>query len=376
MAEYADSSQLNLWMYKSIDQLSSLRSQANFRAREFLYKLEEETISSDVISTPNLLTETFARGFRKRVEDGKETEQNYDSQEPLKSKKGNDYLTPEEEATLVTFYASKLLNLIGPKSTISRLRRESKVTATAAMLLRRFYLSNSVMIHDPKAIMVAAAFLASKVEDATADVRYLEEGTNAMNAPVTQQEILPAELALITGVNFDLLCFHPYKTVVAFTEDLRTYLKSEKGQQFVERPISGQDLKPVYDAARLIVDDCIVSDIPLLYTPGQIGLACLVVAQEDVLAVNPNAPKINFYGYFCQRFEGHADEKQWHDLQKLVEMLQKLKLGNYGCGNYAMDMAALKAIHKKLKRVRIWGESKRKRKAEEGEEPQAKKIKA
>jgi len=50
-----------------------------------------------------------------------------------------------------------------------------------------------------------------------------------MQAPVTIQEILNAEVSLIDGLDFDLMCFHPYKAVLAFTEDLRTYLKSDKG---------------------------------------------------------------------------------------------------------------------------------------------------
>ena len=70
------------------------------------------------------------------------------------------------------FYAAKLPSLIGPLAQLPRLRREVKVSATAALLFRRFYLSNSVMLFDPKAIMVAAAFLASKVEDAMSPVSF------------------------------------------------------------------------------------------------------------------------------------------------------------------------------------------------------------
>mmetsp|Transcript_5796 Transcript_5796/g.16248 ORF Transcript_5796/g.16248 Transcript_5796/m.16248 type:complete len:91 (+) Transcript_5796:842-1114(+) len=89
------------------------------------------------------------------------------------------------------------------------------------------------MLFDPKAVVVAAAFLAAKVEDAMADVRYLQEGTERMQAPVPQQEIITAELSLLQGVDYDLLCFHPCKAVLALTEDLKTFFKSEKGQTLV-----------------------------------------------------------------------------------------------------------------------------------------------
>jgi len=83
-----------------------------------------------------------------------------------------DFLTPVEEQALIRFYCSKIFSLIGPHAQISRLQKDSKVASTAAILVRRFFLSNSVMMYDPKAIMVAAVFLASKVEDATVDVRF------------------------------------------------------------------------------------------------------------------------------------------------------------------------------------------------------------
>jgi cyclin H len=67
---------------------------------------------------------------------------------------------------------------------LPRCKRDAKVAATASLLFRRFYLSNSVMMHDPKTMLAAAAFLAAKVEDCMLDVRYLEMGTKEMNAPV------------------------------------------------------------------------------------------------------------------------------------------------------------------------------------------------
>ena len=48
-------------------------------------------------------------------------------------------------------------------------------------------------------------FLASKVEDTMADVRYFEEATKLMEVPVSVEEILIAELALVSGVNFDVI---------------------------------------------------------------------------------------------------------------------------------------------------------------------------
>ena len=326
--------------------------------------------------------ECFANTFSKQLDSYKNEEDG-----SWENSKGSPFLNPTEESLLVSFYVSKLPSLIGPMAQVPRLRREAKVTATAALLCRRFYLSNSVMCYDPKVIMVAAAFLAAKVEDAMTDVRYLEEGTNLMNAPVTQSEILPAEIHLLSGIDFDLLCFHPYKAVLSITEDLRTYLKSEKGKSLVRfpdgstRPIVGQDLKPMHDSAQDIVNDVIVSDIPLLYPPGQIGLAALMVANEHQQEKDSNdSPQIDLLGYMSQRFEEADQSSMTTVLHDLCGMIRELKDGKYGCANHNVDLQTLKGVHKKLKKCRAWGqkEKKKKRKSKDDTdtaEPEAKKAK-
>mmetsp|Transcript_26882 Transcript_26882/g.73912 ORF Transcript_26882/g.73912 Transcript_26882/m.73912 type:complete len:375 (-) Transcript_26882:62-1186(-) len=354
MCDPADSSQLKAWLFSPED-LELCRQRGNRLARKHLFgKSSEESNSPPV--------ECFARDISKL-----KTAFSEEDEGPTHTEDSKEFLNPEEENLLVSFYASKLPSLIGPMAQLPRLRRESKIPATAATLLRRFYLSNSVMIHDPKTIMVSAAFLASKVEDAMTDVRYLEEGTNLMNSPVALSEILPAELKLLSGVNFELLCFHPYKAVLAITEDLRTYLKSEKGKSLVkfldgtERPIIGQDLKPMHDDAQSIVNDVVVSDIPLLYTPGQIGLAALIVANEKQKGKN-DIPQIDLLGYLSRRFEATDIPRMTTLLHEIGTKLQELKEGRHGCGNYSIDMQQLKGIHKKLKKCRAWGVKEKKKK--------------
>jgi len=371
MCDPADSSQLKAWIF-SEKGVELCRGRGNRLARKHLFSKANSNVNTPV--------ECFAREFDKKKDSYTDEDEG-----PTHTEDSKEFLAPEEENLLVSFYASKLPSLIGPMAQLPRLRREPKVTATAATLLRRFYLSNSVMMHDPKTIMVSAAFLASKVEDAMTDVRYLEEGTNLMNSPVTLSEILPAELKLLSGVNFELLCFHPYKAVLAITEDLRTYLKSEKGRSLVnfttgnDRPIIGQDLKPMHDAAHSIVNDVIVSDIPLLYTPGQIGLAALIVANEKQKG-KENIPQIDLTGYLSHRFEDADIPRMRSLLSEIGTKLQELKEGHHGCANYKIDMQKLKGIHKKLKKCRIWGlkeKKKKKRKnATEEDGPDPKRAKA
>lgn len=278
------------------------------------------------------------------------------------------------------------------------------------------------MMYDPKPMSVACAFLSSKIEDCMLDVRYLESVTREMNAPVSMEEILRGEIDLLRGVDFDLVLFHPYKTVLACTEDLRVYLKSERGRGLVgtggsdstvvdttgriendkssTRLISGEDLRPMHDAAMKICDDVIVSDIPLLYGPGEVGLAALMVANEDICkesmgvdtddgesgssssvdpATKKHPTKIDIIGYIQSRFQDLTNEPIKIDsnaidtiVSRVVSVgikIRELREGKHGCGNYNVDMEALKGVHKKLKKCRAWGQSdkkkKKKRKAEE-----------
>eukprot|EP00522_Entomoneis_paludosa_P014111 CAMPEP_0172455606 /NCGR_PEP_ID=MMETSP1065-20121228/12152_1 /TAXON_ID=265537 /ORGANISM="Amphiprora paludosa, Strain CCMP125" /LENGTH=478 /DNA_ID=CAMNT_0013208073 /DNA_START=102 /DNA_END=1538 /DNA_ORIENTATION=+ len=417
MVDFEDSSQLNQWLFRSTQELEECRAQANLNSREWLVEQDrikaaakaasnsadqvsstpDATASGDVpssratspvpssggaaataSSSPATAVSHFACGYtqRKMKEGSPPDSAAVQSKGPWENAKGNPFLTPQEESTLIAFYASKLPTLIGPKASISRLRRESKVTATAALLYRRFFLSNSVMLFDPKAVVVAAAFLASKVEDGMADVRFLIDGTEKMQAPVSQQEIIAAELSLLQGCHYDLLCFHPYKSVLALTEDLRTFLKSEKGQILVERgerPISGQDLKPIYDKAKTILEQVLAhsSDLTLLYSPGPIGMASLIVAQDEIFqqiqtqgatSTTP-PPRIDFYGYVQQRFPENnktasGPSPQSTLLQILPELCQRLQsLIAQKTTMTEAGMMELKQIHKKLKKVRAWGTS-------------------
>jgi hypothetical protein len=48
--------------------------------------------------------------------------------------------------------------------------------------------------------------------------------------------------------------------------------------------------------------------------------------------------------------------------------LAELKEGKYGCANYKLDMSQLKGIHKKLKKVRLWGTKEKKKKRKNGDD--------
>ena len=237
-----------------------------------------------------------------------------------------------------------------------------------------------------------------------------------MQAHVTVEKIISSELRLLEGIHCDLMCFHPYKTLIGYSEDLRTYLKSKDGRAAVISStssssnrgkgnpsvvVSGEDLRPIHNDARRIVDDACVSEIPLLHTPGQIGLAAMILANEKVDKARAEAlvdefgeekkkddkasfPRIDLHTYVKNRFKGRTAEEHEaleKQMEALIDMLRLLRQGEY-----ELDISALKAVHKKLKKCKAWGESeeakgektkkKKKRKADEdvAEDPPPEKV--
>jgi cyclin H len=358
--DYDKISHVSSWLFTA-DEIRGLRAKANREARIFI-RTQALTSASDTSSTSTSTPKP--NSFAKFHDISTSIDSNN-----ISMNSEDDMITPEEETELINFYCSKLLNLIGPSATIHRLKRDIKVASTASLLLKRFYLSNSVICFDPKAIMVAAAFLAAKVEDSTCDIRYLEEGTKQLGAHVQIDEILKAEIELISGVDYDLWCLHPYKVVLAITEDLRGFLKSKEGIHCVNRQVSGEDLRPIYDLAREIVEKLVFeSDIMLLKSPGKVGLAAMILANERLLKEGKeNSGEdgnviMDFKRYLTLRF---ADKNKleidalWSEINHFVDDVRDATLPK------EVNLASLKAIHKKLKKNRAWGkdeEDKKKKK--------------
>ncbi len=391
--DYRSSSHISSWKFTTT-QLTELRTRCNNRTRRLLIqelakkkeqKKQQQESNSDILSAASQASPSaqlpvcFAKGYG-NIQNNDIMEIDGDDAECIAGTEELPFLTCQEETELVSFYATKLFSLIGPNAMSLPLRRDIKVASTAALLLRRFYLSNSVMIYDPKIFMVACAFLATKVEDATVNVKYLEEGTKLMQAHVTIPEIIKAEIHLVAGIDYDLLCLHPYKPVEAYTEDLRTFLKSKEGRLCVNREwVGSADLRPLYEEAKRIVEELVVTDIPLIATAGSVGLAALLLSNERLIqkqkekacgsteSITESGVKVNiegedainidFKGYMEMRFPNEGDiNKVWDSIEELCRSIKTLT------NDDANDMVKLKGIHKKLKKCRNVGETKKKKK--------------
>lgn len=428
--DFENSTQVKCWIFTP-EELHTLRQKASQDAVKYLKELKEQrkvekeqaekSGNEDATGKPVDVTlpKPIAKCFAKKRMDGSFLEDINNVSEETEV-----IITPEEEQALMNFYCSNLPQLVGPKAKIPRLRRDIKIASTASVLMRRFFLSNSILLFNPIAIMIASAFIASKIEDLTVDVRYLEDGSRGLGTHTKWKEIVESEIDLTKGIDFDLCCFHPYKAVLAYTQDLRGFLKSTVGKQCVKifstnntpdevasgmdidqvgskavenqraTTISGEDLRPIHDLAFKIVEQMMFgSDIMLLAPPGKIGLVAMILANEQLLQdenvesdmTNKNKKiEIDFSMYLRLRFGEERKENEidqvWNNLLALKELAQqalqqatKIELAKEG-----KDLATFKAIHKKLKKHKVWGKEdkdkkkkKKKRKSENAEESEA-----
>ena len=83
-------------------------------------------------------------------------------------------LSPLDQDVLVRFHAHQISMLIGPDAILPCLVRSDDVYATAIMIFRRFYLSNSVLDFSPRRMATAACFLASKLEENRIEVSFIQ----------------------------------------------------------------------------------------------------------------------------------------------------------------------------------------------------------
>ena len=186
--------------------------------------------------------------------------------------------TAPEECLIVTFYARMIKELCGPKVKNPKLRRQDRVPAAANCFLRRFYLSNSVIDYDPLKVMVASIFLASKAEDLMISSVALSNATKDMNKEVTVEDIVGHEVLLLSGLGFQLHLSHPNRGVTGLVDDLRKFAKAEELYNGQDLP----DFVALHTKAGEYLDDCVFSDLTLLYSPGKLSIIAVWLALLDL----------------------------------------------------------------------------------------------
>lgn len=166
----------------------------------------------------------------------------------------------DEERALRRFYLGKIREVCGA------LRHPAKVCAAACALFQRFFTKESVLVHEPKAVMLTCVYLAGKVEEHYIDAEELAKGLRQ-----DPQVVLRRELAVLEGLGFDLLTHPPHRALAGFVHDADAR-RASRSLAKCEAP--AEWAAACRDAERYL-DDLLVTDALLLHPPGRLALAAL-----------------------------------------------------------------------------------------------------
>ncbi|GAV88742.1 Cyclin_N domain-containing protein [Cephalotus follicularis] len=170
-------------------------------------------------------------------------------------------LNTEEEQFMRVYYENKL------REVCCAFYFPHKIQATALIYFKRFYLQWSVMEHQPKHIMLTCVYAACKIEENHVSAEELGKGISQ-----DHQMILNYEMIVLQSLEFDLIVYAPYRSVEGFVNDMEEFLHANDDQL--------QIFKDLHETAKMEVDKIMLTDAPLLFTPGQLALAALRRSNE------------------------------------------------------------------------------------------------
>lgn len=160
---------------------------------------------------------------------------------------------------------------------------------------------NSVMEFHPKLVLLTCLFLAAKSENF-----FISINSFSKRIPKTTPEsILSLEFEILQSLQFSLMVHHPYRPLYGFFFDFQNILKDD---------VPVKELGKIYDAARNLVNDALITDAVYLYTPPQIALACFRETSKETTDL-----------YLKKKF-GNASTQflQLEELVTLIEECQEL----------------------------------------------------
>ncbi|KAI0017819.1 cyclin ccl1 [Xylariomycetidae sp. FL0641] len=236
-----------------------------------------------------------------------------------------DFLTPADEATLLTFYTVELLRAA------AFCQLPTDIQATAAIFLRRFYVTNSIMTYPPTELLKTCLFFGCKAEG-----YYMRLQKFAEKFPnTTGEEILAAEYILCQGIRFAFDVRHPFRALEGAVMELRRLGDFDDDR-----------INRAHKRTRDILKfSPLVTDAYFHYTPSQIMLAALAMADDGLVErVMREA--------FASQGEA-AKDKVMAVIQSCREMLEKEppeRMANYW--GTPESNKSVKPLNKKLKKCR------------------------
>ncbi|KAG3117285.1 hypothetical protein PI124_g3435 [Phytophthora idaei] len=372
MSYLAASTHFNSWVF-SAEELARVRRLQHVKTKRVL-RLEREEVQKPAVAAGNsrkarsfaALVPRSSTAVRDTFDWNDEVDVELSTLEEAEEKANLqltpllEFLNPEQEALLRAFYEEK----IQESCSAQFLRTSDKVKCCAVLLFKRFYLSNSVMEFHPKYIVPTAIYVAGKVEE-----QYMSVDTVADQLHVDHKFIIGHEMILLEGVRFQLIMYHPFRTLLGFLDDFRAFAK-----QVLKKDLPATVLQKLHANSTAILNDMLLTDLPLLHYPSYLALAALWHVTDEVAASCgekacglASADVLDYIKRSNFSKDQPVDEVSGR-LQQITEAFQVLKAEKQKVGEEAAQRHAkqIKQIYKKLKQFHKDDEKKEKKKDKNG----------
>lgn len=113
--------------------------------------------------------------------------------------------------------------------------------------------------------MLTSIYVACKVEENYVSAEELGKGMHE-----DASRVLNAELTLLAGLNFQLVTYSPYRSIEGFRHDMEEKLRADDAGK-----VTLEKVDECVAAACKIADMQLLTDAPLLHSPGKLALAAL-----------------------------------------------------------------------------------------------------
>ena len=210
-------------------------------------------------------------------------------------------LSDDEETLLRRYYEVKIQNVCAAYSL------PTKVQTTALLLFKRFLLGTSLLSHNLKIMLLTAVYVACKVEENYVSAEELGRGMKE-----DASRVLAAEVTLLSGVNFQLVTYSPYRAVEGFRADVEEKVASGE----VKGSVAKEELDACVAAAHKITEKQMRTDAPLMFSPGKLALCAFRAAgKERGVAV---------VAAYVDAVAKNAEEKEGDELRKSLDAIDEM----------------------------------------------------
>ena len=157
-----------------------------------------------------------------------------------------------------------------------------KVTHCATTLFKRYCLSNPIVLTNLKIVMVASVYLACKVEESYVSAEQLCKVVK----DIDYNKVLNAELAVLQGVDFQLISFGAFRPLRGFRADAIHTVNSDGGEDGSssnnDKVVVVAKIRECYAKSQEDLKKQLLTDAMFLFPPGQLALSAFLKAAKEV----------------------------------------------------------------------------------------------